>query len=659
MLTESARNLLKQRLLLGVTFAGAASVGVAPSADGDIWWHLAAGREMVSRGSLLWTDPFSVSAAGRPWIDVHWLFQLAVYAVHQCAGLAGLVWVKCALVGLGAVLLNRALPSGRSWARPLLLTLLLATLLAARSLLLLRPVIPTLVLLALFFGQLERFRRDGRAKHLWLLPLAQMLWANLQGLSALGPAVAFAYALSGTLDASFGKKGGAWWFAREGARAVPAWQHARALIGVTAACLVATCLTPFALRGAALPSLLLGRLLPTDDNVFSRNVAENVPPFVLEGWSGGEFWHLKWFIALFAVTTLLAGRRLRLSHALLLVGFLGLALVANRNMLLFYWMAAPLAALHAAPRLRVAAARFRTSGMRLVAVANLALVATLLGVSATALAREPTLSEPSPFRVPVESARRLATLPPGDVFSADHHGGYLIWKLYPKLRPYIDTRLVLRSGAEYAEYLGLADFPERFAAFQAAHHFSYVLLPVAFPERYQRLVAELYASPDWKLLFTDGSEVLFGRAEATFGVAAWDLSADSATDRILKSLGERFSSSPKLHAAARLHLATLQTLVAQTAQAERTLSGLDSAEAQALRARCLFAAGDLVRATRLSHELLARDRDDVQSLNLLALIALRRGELVQGATLLHRALGIAPFDSEATGLLAQLQETQR
>jgi Flp pilus assembly protein TadD len=114
-----------------------------------------------------------------------------------------------------------------------------------------------------------------------------------------------------------------------------------------------------------------------------------------------------------------------------------------------------------------------------------------------------------------------------------------------------------------------------------------------------------------------------------------------------------------LHVAARLHLATLQTLVAETTQAERSLSGLDSTDAQALRARCLFAAGDLDRATRLSRELLARDRDDVPSLNLLALIAFRRGELVQGATLLHHALGIAPFDSEATGLLAHLQETQR
>jgi len=654
----SSRDRLQQRLLLLVTFAGVASVGLAPSADGDIWWHLAAGREMLARGSLLWTDPFSLGAAGRTWIDVHWLFQLGVYAAFRCVGLAGLVWVKCALLGLGAVLMSRALPAGPSWARPLFATLLLAAMLAARSLLLLRPVIPTLVLLALFFCQLERFRRDGRVRHLYWLPLLQLLWANLQGLSALGPAVVGAYALSGLLGARFGK-GDAWWFAREQAPNISPWRHAGALAGATVACLLATCLTPFGLRGAAFPSLLLGRLLPSEHNVFSRSVAENVPPFVLERWSGGEFWHLKWFLLLFAFTTLLAGRRLLLSHALVLVGFVGLALLANRNVLLLYWMAAPIAALHAAPRLRVLAARVRGSAPKLGLVVNAALLTTLLCVSGTALARESTLSEPSPFRVPVESVKKLRALPAGDVFSADHHGGYLIWQLYPQKRPFIDTRLVLRSEAEYAEYLGLADFPERFAAFQAQHRFRYVVLPVAFPDRYQRLIAELYASPDWKLLFTDGSEVLFGRADESIGSAGYDLSANATTERILASLRERFGGSPKLHAAALLHLATLDVLVGETAQAERSLAGLDSPEAQALRARCRFAAGNLDGAARISSQLLARDSSDVRSLDLLALVALRRGELTRGATLLRRALGIAPFDHETTEILDHLEESQR
>ncbi|WP_437850626.1 tetratricopeptide repeat protein [Sorangium sp. So ce363] len=643
--------------LLGL---GAASTGLAPSADGDIWWHLAAGREMVARRGLLFTDPFSVSAQGRAWVDVHWLFQLAVYAVHQAVGLVGLVLVKCALIGLGAGLLYFALEARRgSWARGLLVTSLVGGLLAARSLLLVRPVIGTLVLLAFFWFALERFRRDGRVRHLLLLPLAQLVWANFQGLSALGPAVIAAYAVAALGWASFGQTR-AWPFAREHAGALAPWARVQQLFATLGGCLLATCLTPFGLRGAALPALLLGRLLPGEHQVFAHDVAENLPPFELERLSDGEFWHFKWCLALLALSVLLAGRRLRLSHALLLLGFAGLALMSNRNVLLLYWVGAPIFAVNLAPALRrLCVSSFRRAGVRAAVGLNAVLLSALLLVSASAAAREPPLADPSPFRVPAESAVRLDALPGGDVFAADHYGGYLIWRLYPRFRPYIDTRLVLRTADEFAEYLRLADEPERFEAFQARHSFAYVVLPVMFPERYQRLIGHLYASADWKLLYTDGSEVLFARRDLTPGVAEQPFRDASETDRTLVQLGQRFADSPKVHAAARLSLATLHGVLGQLEQAERTLASLDTPQARALEARLRFAAGELDAAERLARQSLVSQDDDVGSLNLMALIALRRGESAQGLGFLRRALRVRPFDPEATRILVNLEESRR
>jgi hypothetical protein len=622
-------------VVLGVS---AALTGALPSADGDIWWHLAAGREMLARGSLLFTDPFSVSAAGRAWADVHWLFQLAVYGVHQAWGLAGLVWVKCALLGLGACLLFFALEERRgSWARGVMMTTLVAALFAARSLLLVRPVIGTLVLLAAFFFVLERFRRGGSWRYLLLLPVAQLLWANFQGLSALGPFMVGAYALGALTD----------------------WARARRLLITLACCLVAMCVTPFGVRGAALPVVLLGRLLPGDQQIFAQQVAENLPPFELERLSGGEFWHFKWYLVLLGLSTLVAWRRLLVSHALLLVGFAGLALMSNRNVLLLYWVGAPLVAINLAPALRRLAARWRRPGLQAAWGLNAALLGALLLGSASAAARESTVSEPSPFRAPTGSAQRLEALPVGDVFCADHYGGYLIWRLYPRFNPYIDTRLVLRSADEYAQYLRLADEPERFDAFQARHRFGYVVLPVLFPERYQRLIAHLYESPDWKLLFTDGTEVLFGRRDLTTDVAEQPLARAGETERLLSGLQARFSASAKVHDAARLSLATLHGALGQFAQAERTLRDIDAPEAKALQARLRFAAGDLVAAQRLAQERLNTDRDDVGSLSLMAQVALRRGESAEGLGLLRRALQIRPFDQEATRLLGKLEENRR
>ena len=659
-MTPRSDRLRLRSLALGCVLAcGAALTGLSPSADGDIWWHLAAGREMVARGALLFADPFSVSAAGRTWVDVHWLFQLAVFGLHRAFGLAGLVWAKCALLGLGAWLLYLAVEQRRgSWARGVLLTSLVGGLLAARSLLLVRPVIGTLVLLAFYFLQLERFGRDGRVRNLWPLPLAQVLWANFQGLSALGPALVGAYAVA-AIAWAVGGAARSWPFAPEGAVSLQPWKRARWLVATLVACGVATLVTPFGLRGATLPALLLGRLLPGEHDVFARNVAENLSPFVLEGVSGGELWHFKWSLALFAASALIAGRHFKLSHALLLLGLAGLAALSNRNVLLFYWLGAPILALNVGPALwRAAARRFRHRGLQIAAALNALLVGALFSTAAVAAARESRLAEPSPFRVPAMSARRLAALPgDGKVFCADHHGGYLIWQLYPRFRPYIDTRLVLRTADEYATYLRLADEPERFDAFQARHGFAYVVLPVLFPERYQRLIAHLYQSAEWKLLYTDGSEVLFGRRDLTRDVAEQPLTEASDTERTLAELRQRYDGSPKVHAAARLSLATLHGALGQFDSARRALAGLDTPEARALSARLHFAAGELDAAQQMARQGLAWDHDDVRSLNLMALIALRRGEANQGLGFLRRALSVRPFDPEATQLLAKLEES--
>jgi hypothetical protein len=635
---------------------GAASMGLAPCADGDVWWHLAAGREMVARGGLLFTDPFSVSAAGRAWTDVHWLFQLLSYAVHGVLGLAGLVWLKCALVGAGALALLAGVRRDRfgPWAVPLLVTLLLAGLLVSRQLLLVRPVMVTLPCLALFFYQLERFRLDAKPLRLLALAALQVVWANCQGLSALGPAVVAAYAAAAGLDAWLGARAH-WPFARESGGARSVKQLSIALLG----CLLASALTPFGVRALWLPAQLLSRLVPGEHNVYAHTVAENVPPFLLERWSGGEFWHLKWFFALLGLALLAGGRRLRLSHALLLVGFGVLALFGNRNVLLLYWLAAPIAALQLAPAARrLATALGRRRGAGLFLTANAAALTALLAVSSIAAARESSLAAPSPFRAPAESVRRLANSPGGgDVFTADHHGGYLIWQLYPRYRPYIDTRLVLRSAHEYAEYLSLADEPERFDDFQAQKRFSYVLLPVAYPDRYLALIAHLGRSSAWKLLHTNGSEVLFGRADLN-AEPTLDLSAPTTTDHILAELGRQYAERPELLAAARRHLATLDIALGATAQAERALAGMHGREADALRARGRFVAGDLEGAHAIASQQLARDPDDVRSASLLARIALERGELSRGAALVSRVLRSDPFDGEATQLLGSLEDSE-
>lgn len=655
---------------------GVFAIACGPISDGDIYWHLAAGREMVRRHALLRVDPFTLSAGGRAWVDAHWMFQLAAYGVYRASGFIGLTILKAGMVAAGAVAAARvAARAAGSTARDTCAVALLGSLFLARHLLPIRPVILTLLFLTLFFAVLERARREWERaapepsltswrrtlRPLLLLPVAQIVWANCQGLSALGPVLVAAYL------ATF----------RSGGRG-------RALAVTFALCILASFVTPFGLDGARLPLRLFMRLVPGAGNVFSAGVAENVPPFILERTAPGEVSHFRWVLVGLAAMLVLARPRLPLPHALLLAAFAGLALLANRNVLLFYWVAAPILAqmlaqipaiglAEGAPARLVASSaegggeslarvsRWRLRGdwgRRLRGAFPLAALLVELVVVGRTAARETAPGAPAPFHFPVESVRRLQDLgTKGPVFAADQHGGYLDFML-PAMTPYIDTRLVLHTGHEYEDYLALFGDVGRFDALAAEEAFEAVILTTAHPDSAMGLIGHLAASPSWTLVHTDGYEVLFIRKHPGNGLDDGQqtirLSERSAVDALVRRIDERFSGRPELRAAARLNLARLLVVVGETAQAKYVLLGLDSRPAVQLRARAALAEGQLGAAEGLARLLVDVDERDVRSLTLLAEIAEARGDATRAVGWVRRSLAIDPYDAEALALVDRL-----
>ncbi len=644
-----------QRLLIFAAVAlGSVIIALGPISDGDIYWHLAAGREMLHRRALMRADPFTLSAAGRAWVDVHWLFQLGVYLIYRVVGLVGLVVIKAALVAAGAVVAVRAAERSRAGAdvgRAICAVALLGLLFLARHLLLLRPVIVTLLFLAIFLSILESLRVGAQTRRAWwVLPLCQVVWSNCQGLSPLGPALVAAYLAGAWL--SHVARSRAWPFEREPPQSI------RPLAVALGLCVLATFVTPFGWSAVALPARLLSRLTPQQANIFSTAIAENVPPFILERTAPEQIGHFKWVLAAFATAFVIARPRFHLAHLLVLLAFAGLAVMANRNVLLFYWVAAPLTAIAVAPTVSrwfevvpiawLGGARGRTRAatwaLSLVLGAELALAGVVQ-------AREPPVCTPTPFHFPTESARVLAALGiVGPIFAPDQHGGYLTFTR-PALRPYIDTRLVLHTGAEYAEYLALFDEPARFDALDATENFNAVVLTTSYPDRYLGLIRHLAGDPTWRLVYTDGYEVLFTRAGRALGLD------DRATiEAISNGLAARFGAEPALYAAARLNLARLLIVLGQTRQAERVLSSLDSRAAAELRARAYFVAGARGAAESLARILVGANPRDVRGLTLLAEIAAADGEAGRAGEWLRRALAVDPYDIEARALVARLAD---
>ena len=655
-MTDSRRVLAWAVSGLAATFA--AYMAWFAVMDTDIWWHLAAGRVMVEERRWIFADPFAADTLGNPWVDVHWLFQVLVYLLHRWGGIAALVVAKIALVGLGVGLGVRALCA--RLAPPLWLPAavgVVAMLYPARHLMLARPTVFTLVAMTLMLLIVERVRRTDRLRWAFLLIPVQVVWANLQGLYLLGPALLACF-VAGDAAAA--------WLAKRVARPSPHTALSRhVLLGLAALLplmVLSSAITPYGFHGLRLPFILFGRIDAVAGQVFSREVSENIAPWLLERATPGEFSAFKWLAALVFLSFAPAFSRgfAALPKLFLVTFFFVLALLANRNILLFLWIAGPilvenLAVLLPAASVQEHRARWLWRTPALMAV--LGFIA--LGWGRMREARgEPPIRELAPFRVPEEAVDRFQALglPAGPIFCSDRYGGYLAWRLYPKGQPMMDGRLVLRSAQSYAEHLALGEHPENFEAYRQRHAIRTVILPSAYPDRFLPLVVWLYRQPAWRLLYTDGTQTLFTLdEEGALRDRELDLTTPDTIRVILGELEARYGARPLIHNRARLHLARLLAEIGATGPADELLVQLPETTAAALRARVAYWAGDSARAEAMAKSLLASQPNEIESLCLLALLSRDRGDPQRALGLVQQALEVDPFHPLATQILDKIR----
>src|SRR5206468_11780754 len=59
--------------VVGFFFAAVLPRATWPLIDGDVWWHIRAGEEVLRTGRIPNVDSWSIVAAGRPWTSQDWL----------------------------------------------------------------------------------------------------------------------------------------------------------------------------------------------------------------------------------------------------------------------------------------------------------------------------------------------------------------------------------------------------------------------------------------------------------------------------------------------------------------------------------------------------------------------------------------------------------
>ncbi|HEX8937579.1 MAG TPA: hypothetical protein VF776_04855, partial [Sphingomicrobium sp.] len=166
-------------------------------ADGDVSWHIAAGQWMIAHGKVPFTDPFSYSAAGKPWVAHEWLSEVGIGVAYNLAGFTAVSTLVFA--SLSALMLLLLLELNR-WLRPVTTAAILtAVVVTIIPFLAARPMVLTWPLIAFWTARLIHARERRRAPPLWLA-LVMLLWVNLHASFALGLLLIGPFALEALIE---------------------------------------------------------------------------------------------------------------------------------------------------------------------------------------------------------------------------------------------------------------------------------------------------------------------------------------------------------------------------------------------------------------------------------------------------------------------------
>jgi hypothetical protein len=487
-------------LLLALTLVFGFLVAIAQITSYDVWALLAGGRYIALHG-LPETDPFSFTAAGRPWVNHSWLSQLLLYLAYDRLGRVSVILLK-GILAAATLGLAWAPALARSGSPPAaaLATGLVA--LAAAPWWHLRPQLFTYLAWAAFLYLYARWRA-GAGWALGALVPVMALWVNFHAGFALGLAALGIWAAGLALER---------FLAADSPGDEPQHPALRPFVMAAGLVALATLANPWGWRAFVFPLRMT-----TSRHALGASI----------DWYSPNFLDPALAPALVAVVLLMLGlawapARPRPGEALLLAFLLAASLRSARNLPLFLLAATPVVAQALATVGAVVVDRWPRARALGAGLALALLAGGSLGVLAWTrpLQRNPFVQELSEARYPVEVVRFVrAHRPPPPLFNAYLWAGYELWAL-PEYPVFIDNRFEVYPPAVIDDYLEVTHVDPRWEEALGRWHIRTLLVG-----RGSALARALEGGPRWVRVFQGREAAIFVRRD------------DPATAALLERLG--------------------------------------------------------------------------------------------------------------------------
>ncbi|MBI5884414.1 MAG: hypothetical protein HZB91_15065 [Elusimicrobia bacterium] len=454
--------------LVFALLAGLIAVKSFQDVDNDLFFHLVEGERIVTQGRIPLSEDLSFTAAGRPMVATEWLGQTVIHLVFRAAGYNGLVAFHTLLVTAALILLWLTMEGASFGTRLFLLALTAVGLGGFYSV---RIHYYTFLFFSAFLYWTRRWE-EGAPWAPWAMAASLLPWANIHGGFMAGWAV-----LAAVCGLDF-------WRDRRPMSLAP-------LAAGTAAC----CVHPSGVTAFVYPIWFMFRSPPGRSMILEwKPVDFTEPPAV------------SWLFMIACLAWVGIGTlRTRFPWHLLTLGLLAEAVRGRKLIPLFLFAAA------ATLGRRGRAVEHKPWVERTLAAAA---VVSLLSFGWVVLHRWRVLALPDPAAgwergYPKAAVEMIEERYAGRrLFHTYAWGGYLIYKLSPGTKVFIDGRLEPYWDLIDKDYRSLNEGRPGWQDLLKKHAIEVVLIQPT-----SMLAHLLIREADWKPVYSDRTAILFVKRE--------------------------------------------------------------------------------------------------------------------------------------------------
>ncbi|HET7205330.1 MAG TPA: hypothetical protein VFI95_02005 [Terriglobales bacterium] len=471
--------------------------------DGDVGWHIRNGQNILAAHAIPRVDSFSETMAGRPWYSWEWLYDAAIGGMYNWAGLNGVVFANALVIALTLALVF-ALGLRRSGNLAVTLVLFVFCAVASSIHFLARPhVVGWLITIVWFWILDSADRNQSRISRVLWLPLIMLLWANVHGGFVLGFVLLAIYVAASVLTLLR---------CRVAHQRAAAKKRISILIAAGISSFLTSLINPYGIRlHEHVYAYLTNRFYMQHINEFRRPDVHGLPT---------QFFLI---LVLLTVVAIIARKgRLRWAGALVILFSTVSGLWAARNLpvasMLLVIVVAPLLA--PAPRdsvdttpqrWRLLRARFSSgqliSGWHLWPLVLVLMTLVVCSHHGNFLGKQMMDAHFDLSRFPIRAVDFLEKQGIREpVYSLDSWGGYMIWRLYPQTKVFVDDRHDFYGEQFVRDYLKVLHAQPGWQEVLNQLKVNIVLLPAK-----SKTNDALSRSGEWQIVYQDSVADIFER----------------------------------------------------------------------------------------------------------------------------------------------------